>query len=149
MSQAAAIALGAIAGATIFLGLPVARMRGLPTAVQGVLNAFATGILVFLLWDILSHAGSPIEAALNAARSNVLHGMPIAGYTPPSFPLLAGIFVVGIGAGLLGLVYFNRALFGRLRHGAHAPAPRNIAMAIATGLGLHNLSEGLAIGQSA
>ena len=30
MSQAAAIALGAIAGATIFLGLPVARMRGLP-----------------------------------------------------------------------------------------------------------------------
>src|SRR5438128_2892828 len=149
MSQAAAIALGAIAGATIFLGLPVARMRGLPTAVQGVLNAFATGILVFLLWDILSHAGSPIEAALNAARSNVLNGMPIEGYTPPSFALLAGIFVVGIGPGLLGLVYFNRALFGRLRHGAHAPTPRNLAMAIATGLGLHNLSEGLPIGESA
>ena len=64
MSQTAAIALGAVAGGTIFLGLPVARMRGLPTAVQGVLNAFATGILVFLLWDILSHAGTPVEAAL-------------------------------------------------------------------------------------
>ena len=64
MSQPMAVLLGAIAGATIFLGLPVARIRGLPTAVQGVLNAFATGILVFLLWDILSHAGGPIETAL-------------------------------------------------------------------------------------
>jgi len=137
MSQAAAIGLGAIAGATIFLGLPVARMRGLPTAVQGVLNAFATGILVFLLWDILSHAGGPIDQALTSKSSSV------------SFGWLAVIFGAGIGAGLLSLVYFNRALFGRLRHGTHAPSPRNLAMAIATGLGLHNLSEGLAIGQSA
>src|SRR2546430_11337681 len=135
MSQAAAIALGAIAGATIFLGLPVARMRGLPTAVQGVLNAFATGILVFLLWDILSHAGTPIESALYQTR-NALHGLPIPGQTPPSFPLLAGIFLVGIAAGLLGLGYFNPALFGRLRHRAPAPAPRNLAMGIATGPGL-------------
>jgi len=123
MSQPMAVLLGAIAGATIFLGLPVARIRGLPTAVQGVLNAFATGILVFLLWDILSH--------------------------PASFVLMAAIFGVGVAAGLIGLVYFNRAIFGRLRHGAHAPAPRSLAMAIATGLGLHNLSEGLAIGESA
>ena len=49
MNQAAAIGLGAIAGATVFLGLPVARMKGLPKTVQGFLNAFATGILVFLL----------------------------------------------------------------------------------------------------
>jgi len=62
---------------------------------------------------------------------------------------MAAIFGVGVGAGLIGLVYFNRAIFGRLRHGAHAPAPRSLAMAIATGLGLHNLSEGLAIGESA
>ncbi len=137
MSQPAAIALGAIAGATIFLGLPIARMRGLPTSVQGFLNAFATGILVFLLWDILSHAGGPVEAAL----TNRLAGI--------SFAWMALIFGVGVAAGLLGLVYFNRAVFGRLRHGATAPGPRNLAMAIATGLGLHNLSEGLAIGESA
>ncbi len=136
MTQAAAVGLGAIAGATIFLGLPVARVRGLPTAVQGFLNAFATGILVFILWDILSHASAPVETAL-------------AGKSDLSFPLIVAIFGGGIAAGLLGLVYFNRALFGRLRHGAHAPAPRSIAMAIATGLGLHNLSEGLAIGQAA
>src|SRR5216110_2474573 len=135
MSQPMAVLLGAIAGATIFLGLPVARMRGLPTAVQGVLNAFATGILVFLLWDILSHAGTPVENAVVFKKD--------------SFAAMAIIFAAGITAGLLGLVYFNRAIFGRLRHGAHAPAPRNLAMAIATGLGLHNLSEGLAIGESA
>jgi ZIP family zinc transporter len=138
MSQAGAVALGAIAGGTIFLGLPVARIRGLSTAAQGFLNAFATGILVFLLWDILSHAGAPIQQAL-MARSGA----------SGSFALMAAIFGGGIAAGLLGLVYFNRAIFGRLRQGAQAPTPRNLTMAIATGLGLHNLSEGLAIGESA
>jgi ZIP family zinc transporter len=137
MSQAAAVALGAIAGGTIFLGLPVARMRGLPTAVQGFLNAFATGILVFLLWDILSHAGLPVKAALGSRPSG------------DSFVGMALIFAAGIAAGLLGLVYFNRAIFGRLRHGTAAPGARNLSLAIATGLGLHNLSEGLAIGESA
>src|SRR5216110_859952 len=64
MSQAGAVLLGAVAGGTVFLGLPVARMHGLPKAVQGFLNAFATGILVFLLWDILTHAAVPVEAAI-------------------------------------------------------------------------------------
>jgi ZIP family zinc transporter len=139
LSQGAAVGLGAIAGATIFLGLPVARMRGLPKAVQGFLNAFATGILVFLLWDILSHAGPPVEAALLGAR----HG------SAGSFVALGAIFAGGVGAGLLVLVYFNRAIFGRLREGGHSPTPQMLSLAIATGLGLHNLSEGLAIGESA
>src|SRR4029077_5328861 len=100
MSQATAVLLGAIAGATIFLGLPVARMRGLPKAAQGFLNAFATGILVFLLWDILSHAGEPVENAPPAAHADAQAG---------PFVFMAIIFAVGIAAGLLGLVYFNRA----------------------------------------
>lgn len=139
MSQTTAVLLGAFAGATIFLGLPVARVRGLPKALQGFLNAFATGILIFLLWDILSHAGEPVEAALVDARTGSV--------TP--FIVMTAIFAVGIAVGLLGLVYFNRALFGHLKHGTHTPSPRNLSLAIATGLGLHNLSEGLAIGQSA
>src|SRR5258706_15802034 len=146
MSQPMAVLLGAIAGATIFLGLPIARMRGLPTAVQGVLNAFATGILVFLLWDILTHAAVPVETALAQWTGNQGTRVQLG---PGPFVLMAVIFAVGIGAGLIGLTYFNRAIFGRLRHGAHTPTPRSLAPAIATGLGLHNLSEGLAIGQSA
>jgi ZIP family zinc transporter len=136
MSQAAAVGLGAIAGATIFLGLPVARMHGLPKPVQGFLNAFATGILVFLLWDIITHAAGPVEAAIVQGHRS-------------TFAAMAVIFAVGIGAGLMSLVYFNRSIFGHLRHGAAAPPARSLALAIATGLGLHNLSEGLAIGESA
>jgi len=136
MSQAAAIALGAVAGGTIFLGLPVARMHGLPRAVQGFLNAFATGILVFLLWDILSHAGGPVEEAIADGQRG-------------TFAVMAIIFAAGIGVGLLGLVYFNRTIFSHLRHGSGAPSARSLSLAIATGLGLHNFSEGLAIGQSA
>jgi len=136
MNQVTAIALGAIAGATIFLGLPIARVRGLPKAVQGFLNAFATGILVFLLWDILTHAAGPVENAL-------VHKQGLA------FPAMALIFALGIAAGLLGLVYFNRSIFSHLKHAAATPSPRSLSLAIATGLGLHNFSEGLAIGESA
>jgi ZIP family zinc transporter len=140
MSQGTAVLLGAFAGATIFLGLPVARIRGLPKTVQGFLNAFATGILVFLLWDILSHAGEPVSSALIAVRHSGSVG-PFVG--------MAAIFAVGIAAGLLVLVYFNRAIFGRIKHGDISPSPRHLSLAIATGLGLHNMSEGLAIGESA
>ena len=136
MSQWGAVLLGAIAGGTVFLGLPVARVRGLPKAVQGFLTAFATGILVFLLWDILSHAGGPVELAARAGQRD-------------TFVAMAAIFAVGVGAGLLGLVYFNRSVFSHLRHGQANPSARSLSLAIATGLGLHNLSEGLAIGESA
>ena len=137
MSHAAAAALGAIAGATIFIGLPVGRIRGLSRAVQGSLNAIATGVLVFLLWDILSHASAPVETGLAALRRG-----------DRSFVGLVVIFGVGLGIGLLLLVYFNGRLFGRTKQAPPAP-PKTLAMMIATGLGLHNLSEGLAIGQSA
>lgn len=136
MSQGGAVLLGAIAGGTVFLGLPVARMRGLPKPAQGFLNALATGILVFLLWDILTHAAGPVEAAIEQGQRG-------------PFAAMALIFAAGIALGLLGLVYFNRAVFGRLRHSNAAPSAQSLSMAIATGLGLHNLSEGLAIGQSA
>src|SRR6059058_1448451 len=126
MSQTSAVLLGALAEGTIFLGLPVARMRGLPKLVQGFLNAFATGILVFLLWDILSHAGGPVEEA-------------IADGQRCTFAAMAIIFAVGIGVGLLGLVYFNRTIFSHLRHGSAAPSARSLSLGIATGLGLHNL----------
>ncbi|HEX6349230.1 MAG TPA: ZIP family metal transporter [Candidatus Dormibacteraeota bacterium] len=141
MSHLTAASLGAIAGFTIFIGLPVARLRGLPRPLQGFLNALATGVLVFLLWDILAHAGGPVETALKG-RSG-------------SFPLLAGLFAAGLGAGLLSLIYFNGALLRRVRGpesaggAAAAPTPQALGLMIATGLGLHNFSEGLAIGQSA
>src|SRR3989454_8070412 len=68
MSHATAAALGAVAGATIFIGLPIGRVRGISRALQGFLNAVATGVLIFLLWDILTHAVGPIETALAATH---------------------------------------------------------------------------------
>src|SRR5882762_6872334 len=133
MSHAAAAALGAIAGATIFIGLPVGRIRGISKTVQGILNAVATGVLLFLLWDILSHAAAPIETSLAAMH----HG-------DRGFAALALIFAAGVGIGLLGLVYFNARLFGRTKH-APPPAPKTLAMMIATGFGLHNVTEGFGI----
>src|SRR5258708_31465810 len=133
MSQGTAVLLGAIAGSPIFLGLPVARMHGLSKAVQGFLNAFATGILIFILWDILSHASGPVEAALIGART---------GSRAP-FVWMAIIFAAGIAACLLAPVYFNLALFGRLKPGPTSPRPRSLALAIATGPGRPNLSHEL------
>src|SRR3989440_12749858 len=99
MSHAAAAALGAIAGATIFIGLPVGRIRGISKAAQGLLNAIATGVLIFLLWDILSHASAPVETALAAMHRG-----------DRSFVVQVAIFAGGIGAGLLSLVYVNGRL---------------------------------------
>jgi zinc transporter, ZIP family len=138
MTHAQTALLGGIAGFTIFLGLPVARVRGIRPGIQGFLNAMATGILVFLLWDILSHASQPVEASLTRLR----HG------DVASFAGLLLLFAGGLAAGLLSLVLFNSRIFGRGRGSGPAP-PRTLALMIASGLGLHNLSEGLAIGQSA
>src|SRR6202011_4797095 len=51
--------------------------------------------------------------------------------------------------GLLTLTYGNRRLLGRAKGATNQASPRGLALAIAAGLGFHNLSEGLAIGQSA
>jgi ZIP family zinc transporter len=155
MSYQTTVLLGAIAGLTIFLGLPVARMRSTPKRLQGFLNAFATGILIFLLWDVLSKANQPVVTALGAAQKG----------DPAAFAALLAIFMGGLAAGLLSLIYFNRSLAERLRQsgkrdvrgpGAAVAVPaagmasgQSLALMIAIGLGLHNFSEGLAIGQAA
>jgi ZIP family zinc transporter len=144
LSFAAVAGLGAFAGLTIFIGLPVARLKAISKAGQGLLIALATGVLIFLLWDILQHAGAPLEQALGDAR----HG------STGRFATLAALFAGGLAAGLLSLAYFNERL--RTRVEGHAPAtagssqpsPLLLSLGIAIGLGLHNLSEGLAIGQS-
>jgi len=64
MSTAQTLILGAIAGFTIFLGLPIARMRNVSPALKTLLASSATGILIFLLWDVLSHGVGPVEEAI-------------------------------------------------------------------------------------
>ena len=49
MSFMTTVFLGALAGFTIYLGLPFARIKNPSRSLQAFLNSLATGILVFLL----------------------------------------------------------------------------------------------------
>ena len=157
MSTPEILLLGAIAGATIFLGLPIGRMQGLSANTRAGLSALATGILVFLLWDVLSNAVDPMDTALHAQ-----HWGRFAG--------LAALGALGFCAGLMSLVYYDAWMKRRAGRrssplvgpGAAAvdeftsrrwfdlttPAVR-LAFLIAIGIGVHNFAEGLAIGQAA
>ena len=138
MSLSDTVLLGAIAGFTIYLGLPVARWRNPRRDWQAFLNALATGILVFLFWDILSKAKEPIDATLDAAKDSA---------DPTGLLQLLVIFAAGFGVGLLGLVYVDR-VFIRRQKIASEIRPVQLALMIATGIGVHNFAEGLAIGQA-
>src|SRR3989338_4371441 len=132
--------LGFLAGATIVLGLPVARLGRISAKMKALLNAVSTGILIFLLVEITGHLLEEIEELLEDALAG--HG----GWEPLWHS--GGLFALGFSLGLLGLVLFERRFLGGVKNGV-APKTRakQVSMMIAIGLGLHNLSEGLAIGQ--
>ena len=157
MTTGEILALGAIAGFTVSLGLPMGRLRTAAPRIRSFLNATATGILLFLFWDVLSEGIEPVDVALGEAASG-------AG-SWAHFAWLAAVFAVSVTVGLMSLVYYDLWLARRarvrlgpgavdiseLRAGPIArlvPAHR-LAFFIALGIGFHNLSEGLAIGQSA
>lgn len=154
MSSGEIILLGAVAGLTIFIGLPVGRIRGLSMMWRAVLNAGAAGVLVFLLVETIEHAVEPVEEAVEERAWNEFTGRGL-------------IFLVAFGVGLLSLVYYDRwvkngnarapigpgaaavaeyGIAGRLSRMSEA---HWLAFLIAVGIGIHNFAEGLAIGQSA
>src|SRR5207245_8349910 len=93
VSDGQVILLGGIAGATIFLGLPVGRTQRLSSSTRAFLNALAIGILLFLLWDVLSQAIEPVEKALTAAAVD-------GNGTWARFAGLAAPFTACLGVGL-------------------------------------------------
>ena len=60
--------LGAVAGFTIYLGLPVGRIKGMSVKLRTFLSMTSVGILVFLLFDILQQLIEPIETNLDGGR---------------------------------------------------------------------------------
>jgi ZIP family zinc transporter len=154
VSESQILLLGALAGFTIFLGLPVGRIRSLSMPLRAFLNAVSAGILVFLLIEVFQHGFDPVERAVEDSEWATLVGKGV-------------VFVALFGLGLLGLVYYDRWLSTRNRAdrpigpGAATAASirlsqvhrlsetQRLALFIAVGIGVHNLAEGLAIGQSA
>jgi ZIP family zinc transporter len=164
MSFTETVLLGALAGFTIFLGLPVGRLERLSSRARVGLAMFSVGILVFLLVDVLSHGFGISEEAVSAFKD----GEGSFGHAAALALLLVGGFALGsAGLGLLER---------RLRRSASPPPvaggapdamtvgdPRSLAtqadaarsralqtgLIIAGAIGLHNFAEGLAIGVSA
>jgi ZIP family zinc transporter len=154
--------LGALAGLTIFLGLPAGRLETLTARARVALAMFSVGILVFLLVDVLSHGFAISESAVEALKAGTgSFGRAL---------LLAVLLVGGFGLGSAGLGILERRLrkpgtppmAGGSAEAAALPGSEVSAQAaaararalqtglvIAAAIGLHNFAEGLAIGVSA
>jgi ZIP family zinc transporter len=154
MSTAQTLILGAVAGFTIFVGLPLGRVRSTSAALRASLTAVATGILVFLFWDVVSNGSIPVESHLRTHSWG-----PFLGY--------AALLALGFTLGMMSLVYYDSWLKNKRATPLVGPGAaavdefahrswfesltpgRRLSLLIATGIGLHNFGEGLAIGQSA
>jgi zinc transporter, ZIP family len=166
MSFAETVLLGALAGFTIYLGLPLARLPALTPRARVALAMFAVGVLAFLFVDVMSHGGEILEHAVNRFGD----GRESFGRV-----LLLGVLLAaGFGAGTAGLAVLERRMRPRrpeappiaggeaasavtveeasaLASAADAARSHALAtgLAVAAAIGVHNFAEGLAIGVSA
>ncbi len=161
MSFAQTAALGALAGFTIFLGLPLGRLQLLSDRARVALAMFAVGVLAFIFVDVMEHAFGIVEGAVVGFKDeNGSLGRAVG---------LAAVLGGGFGLGLAGLAMTERRLRAtrplppiaggavdvlsaedllRQEASARARALRT-GLTIAVAIGLHNFAEGLAIGVSA
>ena len=164
MSFPHTVILGALAGFTIFLGLPIGRLQLLGNRARVAMAMLSVGVLAFIFVDVLSNGISIVDAALTAAKQ---HRGSVA-----YLVWLVVLLAAGFAAGSAGLATIERQMrpLGRrtppIAGGADAmtvseadrlaselDASRRRALrtglTIAAAIGVHNFAEGLAIGVSA
>ena len=161
MSFAQTVLLGALAGFTIYLGLPMGRLQTLGPRGRVALAMFSVGILAFIFVDVLSHADEIVEKALDGYKDGKGGFGHLAG--------LVALLIGGFGVGSAGLGILERRLrpvspppvrggSGEVALPAQAIADEadevrrralQTGLVIAVAIGLHNFAEGLAIGVSA
>jgi zinc transporter, ZIP family len=161
MTFAQTAALGALAGFTIYLGLPFGRLQLLGDRSRVALAMFSVGVLAFIFVDVLEHAFGIVGGAVEGFKA----GNGSLGSALGLAALLGG----GFGVGLAGLAMTERRLRSlrplppiaggavdvlgaedlvREEAATRARALRT-GVTIAAAIGLHNFAEGLAIGVSA
>ena len=168
MSFAETAALGALAGFTIYLGLPAGRMQLLGSRGRVALAMFAVGILAFIFVDVLSNGLGIVDNQLDLVKHH--HGS--VAYLIWLVVLLGAGFVAG-SAGLAMLEQRIRPVGARTPPIAGGAGPAALpatateadtleheldlarrralrrGLTIAAAIGVHNFAEGLAIGVSA
>src|SRR5947209_1752966 len=163
MTFAETALLGAVAGSTIYLGLPLGRAGGLSERTRVALAMFSVGILTFIFMDVASHGQEIISASVTRLHDH--RG------SLPAVLLRFAVLAIGFTAGTAGISALERrirpaapprppvaggeagASFGPAQLASFEIQRRRAAlrtgMTIATAIGLHNFAEGLAIGVSA
>jgi ZIP family zinc transporter len=163
VSFAETVALGAIAGFTIYLGLPVGRVGHVGDRLRVALAMFSVGILAFIFMDVTKHSQEIVDTTLGSFKDHKASFTHVLGL----FALLAAGFTAGT-AGISGIERTLRRrrtavapIAGGGTAGAFTPAELagfdldarrgalRTGMTIAVAIGLHNFAEGLAIGVSA
>ncbi len=162
MSFAETVVLGALAGFTIYLGLPLGRVQLVSSRARVALAMFSVGVLAFLFAEVLVHGIEIVEEhfeELGEGEGSLVDAL-----------LLSLIFGGGFVAGSAGLALVEQrmrpkqppiaggATDAMTVEQAELVAPDELAiraralrtgMTIAAAIGLHNFAEGLAIGVSA
>jgi ZIP family zinc transporter len=160
LNFAETVLLGALAGFTIYLGLPFGRVERIDDRMRVALAMFAVGILAFIFMDVTSSGEQIVATALQAFK----HHHASLGHVVALFAVLAA----GFTAGAAGVSAAERSvrrrsaarplIGGGATDGIALPASDALearrralttGMTIAGAIGLHNFAEGLAIGVSA
>ena len=163
MAFSEVLLLGAIAGFTIYLGLPVSRLPRVDERLRVALSMFSVGILAFIFMDVSTHGQEIVDTTLGSFKNHRTGLLHVVG--------LFTVLAAGFTAGTAGISTIQRSFRGRRvstppiaggstanafsarELAAHADVAQRAAlhtgMTIAGAIGLHNFAEGLAIGVSA
>ncbi len=129
--------LGLLAGITIFLGLPILALNKLKEK-QMILTIFACGILIFLLVEIVAHAFEEIEEEIENALEKKISVIPAL--------TTISLFLISLTVMMLAFALFEETFFKAQKTDEQKAFIQ--ALLIAISIGVHNLSEGLLIGNS-
>src|SRR6478752_1406201 len=102
MSFSETALLGALAGFTIYLGLPFGRLRLLGNRARVGLAMFSVGVVAFIFVDVMGHASGIVEGGVDSfkdASGSLGHAL-----------FLAAMLGVGFAIGSAGLATVERRL---------------------------------------